>query len=409
MSAPPAMLNLEITERHSPSSIDEAMRLVARARQENKAVLPIGGGVSLDEGPTLAKPAWGIETSALTRVDDYPSEDMTITVEAGLTIRELSQLLASKGQSLPIDVARPDRATIGGVIATNASGPRRFGFGTMRDYLLGIDFVRADGERVHGGGRVVKNVAGYDFMKLLTGSRGWLGLIVQVTLKLRPLPQARAAVIVDAEGKEESLLSSLNLGKTRPIAIEWLDAPLSATPSLQAFERPFVLLYEESKAAVDGQLHAIGDELTSLGVDRFQRVTDASAYDQLLERLTEWPASDGQSALLKATMVPSQLVSFVKSLSTHARPDAGVSWKAHAGSGVVWIRINGDREFATDLIRDARSRAEQGHGWVNLVSAPSAWRASYPWRSEPRPEGAIVERLKNKLDPTDLFSPGRMP
>src|SRR6478736_2819398 len=126
----------------------------------------------------------------------YPARDMTITVQAGVTIARLRDVLKAEGQQLPVDVPFPDRATLGGAVATNASGPRRFGHGTLRDYVIGISVVDDRGEEMKGGGRVVKNVAGYDLMKLYTGSLGTLGIITQLTLKVKPRPEASRWVVI---------------------------------------------------------------------------------------------------------------------------------------------------------------------------------------------------------------------
>src|SRR5437764_7903752 len=119
---------------------------------------------------------------------------MTVTVQAGITVAKLQETLAAEGQWLPVDVPRPERATLGGAVALNKSGPRRLGYGTLRDYVIGISFVTDDGREVKAGGRVVKNVAGYDLMKLQTGSVGTLGVITQLTLKVRPKPEASVPV-----------------------------------------------------------------------------------------------------------------------------------------------------------------------------------------------------------------------
>ncbi len=121
---------------------------------------------------------------------DYPARDMTVTVQAGITLAALQKLLATEKQRLPVDVPRADRATLGGVLAANVSGPRRFGFGTLRDYVIGITTINDEGQETKAGGRVVKNVAGYDLCKLHIGALGTLGIISQVTLKVRPMPEA---------------------------------------------------------------------------------------------------------------------------------------------------------------------------------------------------------------------------
>src|SRR6478736_5589529 len=157
----------------------------------------------------------------------YPARDMTITVQAGVTIAQLQDTLKAEGQQLPVDVPFPDRATLGGAVATNASGPRRFGHGTLRDYVIGITVVNDQGKEVKGGGRVVKNVAGYDFMKLYTGSLGTLGVIAQLTLKVKPLPEAVAAIAAPCppEMLETVLNRVLPATATRPTMISVANGP----------------------------------------------------------------------------------------------------------------------------------------------------------------------------------------
>ena len=146
---------------------------------------------------------------------------MTITVETGITIAELRTLLAKENLRLPIDVPRPDEATLGGAIAVDVSGPRRFGFGTLRDYVIGISAVNDEGAEFKAGGRVVKNVAGYDLCKLLVGSLGTLGIVTQVTLKLRPLAEERAfiAIPTDAAGLD-ALVDKAMASRTRPVLLD---------------------------------------------------------------------------------------------------------------------------------------------------------------------------------------------
>ena len=184
----------------------------------------MGGQTSLDYGLPAKQQGIGISLSRLTRVVDYPARDMTITVEAGITMAALAEILAQEGQRVPLDIPQPEKATLGGVIATNWSGPLRFGHGTARDYVIGIRAVDGRGTTFNGGGRVVKNVAGYDFCKLLTGSLGTLGIITQVTLKLKPIPRKTAIMIARLQNAAhaERLLEGLVSSRTTPVAIELL-------------------------------------------------------------------------------------------------------------------------------------------------------------------------------------------
>jgi len=140
-----------------------------------------------------------IDLGALGRLLEHKSEDMTATVEAGITLADLQQQLAARGQWLPIDPPKPEELNIGTILETNASGPRRLGYGTIRDYVIGMTVALADGRLIHSGGKVVKNVAGYDLMKLFIGSRGSLGVIVEATFKVLPLPEREQFVDRDVK------------------------------------------------------------------------------------------------------------------------------------------------------------------------------------------------------------------
>src|SRR5262245_50095288 len=158
-----------------PESLDALREAIARSAQKGLAIYAQGGRSALDYGGVPALPGVALDTTALNQVIDYPAADMTITVQAGITVSRLQSLLAEQNQRLPLDVPQSERATLGGLYATNVTGPRRFGAGRPRDMILGVSFVTSAGEDVKGGGRVVKNVAGYDFPRLLTGSMGTLG------------------------------------------------------------------------------------------------------------------------------------------------------------------------------------------------------------------------------------------
>src|ERR671916_1986838 len=210
---------------------------------------------------------------ALNEVIDYPAADMTVTVQAGITLTSLRAVLAEQGQRLAVDAPDPDRATLGGILATNTSGPRRFGAGRPRDQIIGVSFVTADGTPVKGGGRVVKNVAGYDFPKLLTGSLGTLGILTQMTLKVRPAPEASAIAWVsfpDAHRLGDSL-ERLNTSLTRPIALELLNpsAARLVGGGLGLPTEGWVLAvgYEDNAASVAWQLDRLAAELDGLRIE----------------------------------------------------------------------------------------------------------------------------------------------
>ena len=155
---------------HPPGSVEELGDLVRQAVAAGQAIYPVGGRTALDFGMPLVKPGWAFDLRGLDAVIDFPARDMTVTVGAGIALAPLQELIAKENLRLPLDVARSREATLGGAIATNTSGPRRFGFGTLRDYVIGITAVNDEGREFKAGGRVVKNVAGYDICKLLVRS-----------------------------------------------------------------------------------------------------------------------------------------------------------------------------------------------------------------------------------------------
>jgi FAD/FMN-containing dehydrogenase len=162
------------------------------------------------------------DLGALNRLLEHKVEDMTSTVEAGMSLAELQRELDKRGQWLPVDAPNGERLSIGALLATNASGPRRFGFGTVRDYLLGMTAVLADGRVIHAGGKVVKNVAGYDLMKLFIGSRGSLGAIVEATFKVLPRPETEQFVEVncDSAGQADQFLEAVLNSELTPVVLD---------------------------------------------------------------------------------------------------------------------------------------------------------------------------------------------
>ncbi len=172
-----------------PGSIEEVRSVLADAASARKSVVPAGGGCFLDVGRDIDRADILLRTAKLNREIFYEPQELVVKIEAGMTLGDLAVRLAKGGQELPWDCPWPDRQTVGGAIASGIAGPRRLGFGSPRDHVLGLTVVLADGRTIRPGGRVVKNVAGYDVSRLLVGSRGTLGVIVEATLKVKPLSE----------------------------------------------------------------------------------------------------------------------------------------------------------------------------------------------------------------------------
>ncbi|HEX3868799.1 MAG TPA: FAD-binding protein, partial [Pirellulales bacterium] len=255
----------ELLARVEQAHVVEAMR---DAYAADSAIYPVGGGTTRNFGMPAKRVGNELLLAGLDRVLDYPSRDMTITVEAGITIQKLAGILAAEGQRLPIDVAEDDRATLGGVIAANFSGPRRYGSGTIRDYVIGCSAIDGRGTPFKAGGRVVKNVAGYDFCKLLTGSLGTLAVITQATLKLKPVPEASSFVACHpaSAADTEHLLAALNDSATRPSAVELLVGWSAFDENASPDSVELLVGLEGTQAEVSWSIDALSAEWDRLGV-----------------------------------------------------------------------------------------------------------------------------------------------
>src|SRR5262245_7048987 len=239
---------------------------VCAAVRDAAAVYPVGGGTALDIGFPPTKPGVALSTTGLKKVIDYPARDLTVTVQAGLPVAKLQATVAAENQWLPVDVPHSARATVGGAGAANLSGPRRLAQGTFRDYLIGVGFVSDEGVEVKAGGRVVKNVAGYDLMKLHTGALGTLGILTQLTFKVKPRPEQ--SVLLSFGVMPDNLAAVLDLlhaSACRPAAVEVLNAPAATACGLAA-DRPWVVVvgFEEKPATVAWQKETLLADLKAV-------------------------------------------------------------------------------------------------------------------------------------------------
>jgi len=188
-----------------PGSPDEVADVLKTASDLRQGVVPFGGGLSLGTGNVIEPVDIGLNLTGLRRVHSYHPADLTLSVGAGATFAEIADTLGEQGQELPIDVPFPDRATIGGLIATGFAGPRRLGAGSLKDLLIGCEFVRGDGLLAKAGGMVVKNVSGFEIPRLLHGSWGSLAVLTSVNLKVVPAPKGEATLLVGVESLESGL------------------------------------------------------------------------------------------------------------------------------------------------------------------------------------------------------------
>lgn len=318
-------------------------------------------------------------------VIDYPARDMTITVGAGMTFGDMSAILLKENQQLPIDVA-DDQISIKTMVDQDIAGPRQFGHGTLRDYVIGLTAIDGQGRTFHSGGRVVKNVAGYDLCRLLTGAQGQLGTITEVTFKLRPLPPDTGLVACGFRNLRdmESALDRLNVSSTTPVILDVISR--YAAESLLAESIPelvrssrcadsagiLIAGFEGPKAALEWQTSALQDELhgTADWTHPAKLANASFLYCRTLQKAST--PSEATAWQARLTTLPSRVTSSIKVLH-----DCGCDVFGRAGNGVLYVRpsshrIVGEPPVEQKGFETLQSLTSDGQGSVQVLKATAA-------------------------------------
>ena len=392
-----------------PTSAVELGNLVRGASHEDGALYPRGGGTHTGIGLAPTKPGIAVDLTALNAVVDYPARDMTVTLQAGATLTQLSELLKTEKQWLPIDVPKPESATVGGALAANANGPRRLVQGTWRDAVLGIRFVTDEGIEVKGGGRVVKNVAGYDLMKLHVGALGTLGIITEVTLKVKPMPEASAFVVFGVSATAVApTLDRVHASASRPVAIELLNRnAVKATGIALPDGEPWLIAcgFEEKAATVAWQIETLKTEFQGAPLRDLTVIREGDAA-KLWTALTALQSGRDDSSTLKFNTRPSAIAALaLKASASHSQAVV----HGHAGNGIAFVHIPNEAkpDRLSTIIGELLGAAREDN--VQILRCPSAWKAVLPVWGIDRGDRALMGRIRTTLDPRGLFNPGRVP
>lgn len=391
-----------------PGSIEEVAAVVQHAAAAGACIMPWGGGtaVAVGEPPAAAGIVLGLRR--LDRVVEHEPGDLTVTTQAGLTLSDLQAALHQRGQWLSLDPPEAVRATVGGIIAANAAGPRRHLYGTVRDLLIGVTVVAADGAIVRGGGRVVKNVAGYDLPKLFVGSHGTLGIVVEATFKLRPRPSEDRLVaaafdrLKDAGAAIRALLASDLI----PSAVELLDGPATAALGRQG-PATLVVGFDGLPEQVQWQEAELAAMVRPFG-GRDVTTLPSSAWPRLGTLAREAFASP--TAVMSLSVLPGLVADTMEAAAAAARQRGLQSaWTAHAGVGALTGALLADQETAvvTAVLAEWRSIARAGSGHASLAWAPLSVKSQVPAWDDAGPAGRLMQRIKAQLDPHNVLNPGR--
>jgi glycolate oxidase FAD binding subunit len=384
-----------------PNTQDELAAIVVCAYRNRWGVLPCGHASKLQWGGIVTDVTLVVSTERLNRLIDHAVGDLTVTAEAGISFTQLQDTLSTAGQFLAIDPSYRDRATLGGIIATADTGSLRHRYNSVRDMLLGISFVRSDGELVKAGGRVVKNVAGYDLMKLLTGSYGTLGIVTQATFRVYPLPQASQTVVLTGEPNAltqatQTLLSSA----LTPICVDLLSVQASQAIELSQ-TMSLVVRFQSISESVQQQTI----RLTEVGVALGLSTTVYSDRDEetLWNRvaLLMSPSVQGDAIVCKIGMRSTQATTVLDQI-THVMPTA--KSLIHAGSGLGRLMVEGIR---STQLQEVRSLCESAGGFLSVLQASIAFKQQLDgWGYRGNALG-LMKQIKQKFDPESLLSPHR--
>ncbi|MGB3390513.1 MAG: glycolate oxidase subunit GlcE [Pseudaminobacter sp.] len=395
----------------TPTSAAEVLSAVQWALAHEAPLEIIGHGSKRALGrPVQAEHT--LDLSKLTGVTLYEPEELVLSARAGTPLAEIEALLAKHGQQLafePMDYGpllgqAPGRGTIGGVLAANLSGPRRLKAGSARDHILGISAVSGRGEAFKSGGRVVKNVTGYDLSKAMAGSWGTLATVTDVTFKVLPAAETETTLAIRGLLDEDAAAAmALALGSSAEVSSA-AHVPYPAVTRIAdgvlGSDAATLLRVEGFGPSVDYRLRALTDLLKNAGpIDILAADISRTVWRDIRDCIPF--ADSSERPIWRVSMAPNEAHHMVMALRMQAGCDAFYDWQG----GLVWLRMEADPE--AEVLRDLVKKSGGGH--ATLVRASQALRAALPvFEPQPAALAALSTRLKQQFDPKGILNPGRM-
>ena len=400
-----------------PGSVQEMQDVLRFAAKQNLSVIPAGAGTKLGIGNLPQKVDIVLTTTRLNSVIEYEPADLTVTVEAGISLAVLQAELAKYRQLLLLNPPYANRCTIGGIVATNASGSLRLRHGTARNQVLGLQVVHANGTVVKSGGKVVKNVAGYDLNKLYIGAFGTLGIITEVTLKLSPIPVRQAILTASFQNVQDAADTGLNIvgSQTLPMFVNlFVNAdPRHSEAKATANENEPLLAVgfggdSETVAWQLIQCQEIMEQNGAIGVT----IIEGELRQHLQKAIQEFPADnkDIEMVIAKLNLKRTDIAEFAVQI-VDASWARGVQMMALLGSGVLYIIIPvaSDTDFRrlADALTQLRQSAMMAQGNLIIETAPSELKRHIDVWGSVGGTLSLMKQVKAKFDPEGLLNPGR--
>jgi glycolate oxidase FAD binding subunit len=404
----------------TPTTLEQMVEMVKLADGEDFVIAPAGNGSWLHLGNVMERVDMVLRTAKLNRMLEFEPRDLTCSVEAGMSVVDLQKLTGAHGLFLPLDPPAGLKATVGGLAAANRSGPARLRFGTMRDWVLGIEILHADGSLSKAGGKVVKNVSGYDLDKLYVGSLGTLGILTKLNLRLAPIPEARKTLCFAAPSSESVRAFTQELRRRTPLepaamvaadplARAWLPPDAAALPPPAGEGWAVAVRFADVEAAVEWQ---IGETRRLAAAHGFAEAGDpvgGEAGARLWTALSDFPIPWGK-LVIRASFLANHLWVFLDKARV-AASEAGVECGvlAHPALGIAFLKLGrpAKAESAVAMIEAMCAAARTSHGNVLIEAAPPAVKLAIDVWGDPPPALEIMRRIKHAYDPKRIFNRGR--
>ncbi len=410
----------------APETIGQVSKVVAYANQQHLAIIPRGNGTKLGMGGIPKKIDIILSTSRLNRITDSDCENLTLSAEGGITLSEVQKSLAKvgKGYFLPLDPSFTEKATLGGIVATNSNGPKRLLYGTARDLIIGIKAVFPNGDVVVSGGKTVKNVSGYDMCKLLIGSYGTLGVLCEMTFKLLPLPEKEATLLLSFARIEEAdgFVRELRGSPLIPSSVEILNAM-----AVQKMKYPVSMRPNGNylvAAGVEGVVESIDrqvSEMSEMGkkYGLLEAVTlDSEKHQAFWVAIRDFPHGLTQeypnAICLKSNFLISKSGEMIASYEKGTK-EFGIdcSLVCHCGNGILYSYILAGKKLRSkieafvELIGKLTSEAVKNGGNLVVESSPLLIKKQVNVWGESRSDYVVMRRLKEQMDPANILNRGR--
>ncbi len=400
----------------SPISVDEIVTVVKTASEESLGIVPFGGGTRICLGNPLSG-SYGIALNmrSMNRIVTHNAGDLTATVESGITLKELSDVLYDHGQFLALDAPLLSKATIGGTLAAGAIGPLKWQFGSPRDSVVGMQVVQSPGKLVKSGGRVVKNVSGYDMARLHIGGLGSLGVITEVSFKLSPLPQVQKNLVITFKQLEHSISSALDIANTEimPLSMMSFDKTVNHTAGLglSTSEGYLAIRLGGRPRTLNRQLQECIKICENYEAVEFLELDEQATY-AFWRLLVDYKWESGvENPIARISVAPDQIYPMIKNMLVQDKPDF-LSFLTEPGYGsmIVHWSDEGYDDFEEAVIismEKSRDMAVNLGGHFIIERAPANIKSNLdPWGNV----GGSIEimrRMKQEYDPANIFNVGR--